>query len=122
MLERFFVKPQTIDRITECWLGPQIEQYVTVLAGRAYAPRSIHRRVPLLVKFAAFTAAKNVKQLEQAENFIEPFIADWLSGRNPDRPAARISTRPQFCCWRHAVFFQPGSMGSRQRPYQTATA
>ncbi|NSY39778.1 tyrosine-type recombinase/integrase [Leisingera sp. ANG59] len=85
MLERFFVKPHTIDRITECWLGPQIEQYVTALADRAYAPRSIHRRVPLLVKFATFTAAKNVKQLEQAENFIEPFIADRLSGRNSDR-------------------------------------
>lgn len=55
MLERFFVKPQTVDQIMDCWLGLRIEQYVTILVDRAYAPRSIHRRVPLLVKFAAFT-------------------------------------------------------------------
>ncbi|WP_225040338.1 hypothetical protein WGT02_33920 (plasmid) [Rhizobium sp. T1470] len=56
MLERFFVKPQTIDRIMDCWLGPQIEQYVKALCERAYTPRSIYRRVPVLVKFAVGSA------------------------------------------------------------------
>ena len=31
MLERFFLKPQTVDRIMGCWLGPRIELYVTAL-------------------------------------------------------------------------------------------
>lgn len=87
MLERFFVKPQTVDRIMDCWLGPQIEQYVTALVDRAYAPRSIHRRVPLLMKFAVFTATHNVERIEQAERLVEPFIIDWLSTRHPDRSA-----------------------------------
>jgi site-specific recombinase XerD len=87
MLERFFIKPQTVDRIMDCWLGPQIEQYVTALVDRAYAPRSIHRRVPLLMKFAVFTAAHNVERIEQAERLVEPFIIDWLSARHPDRSA-----------------------------------
>ena len=87
MLERFFVKPQTVDQIMDFWLGPQIEQYVTALVDRAYTPRSIHRRVPLLVKFAAFTTAHNVERIEQAERLVEPFIADWLSTLRPNRSA-----------------------------------
>ncbi|HKJ61854.1 MAG TPA: tyrosine-type recombinase/integrase [Hyphomicrobiales bacterium] len=87
MLERFFVKPQTVDRIMDCWLGLQIDQYVTALCEQGYAPRSIYRRVPILTKFAAFTAARNVERIEQAEGLIEPFIADWLSTRHPDRSA-----------------------------------
>lgn len=53
MLERFFVKPQTVDGIMGCWLGSQIDQYVAALCERGYAVRSIYRRVPILTKFAA---------------------------------------------------------------------
>lgn len=74
MLERFFVKPQTVDGIMGCWLGSQIDQYVAALCERGYAVRSSYRRVPILTKFAAFTAARNVDQIEQAEALIEPFI------------------------------------------------
>ena len=77
MLERFFFKPQTVDRIMGCWLGPQIEQYVAAMCERGYAPRSIYRRVPILTKFAMFTAARNVDQIEQAEALTESFVADW---------------------------------------------
>jgi hypothetical protein len=38
MLEEYFVKPGTVDRIRAAWIGPQIEQYVTWLAGQAMAP------------------------------------------------------------------------------------
>ena len=31
MLERYFVRPRTVDRIRASWLGPAIEQYVTWL-------------------------------------------------------------------------------------------
>lgn len=47
----FFVKPQTVDRIMDCWLGLQIEQYVKALCERAYiaskhlSPRSHPREV-----------------------------------------------------------------------------
>src|SRR6266581_3143784 len=46
MLERYFVKPQTIDRIRALWIGPQIEQYVAWLAGQGYGARCVWRRVP----------------------------------------------------------------------------
>ena len=85
MLERFFVMPKTVDRIMGCWLGPQIDQYVTVLCEQGYAARSIYRRVPILTSFADFTAARHVDQIDQAEALVDTFVANWLSARCGDR-------------------------------------
>ena len=46
MLERYFIRPETIDRIRASWLGDPIERYVIWLTERDYAPRNIWRRVP----------------------------------------------------------------------------
>jgi hypothetical protein len=32
MLERYFLKPESVDRIRACWLGEAIERYVTDLS------------------------------------------------------------------------------------------
>ena len=45
MLERYFVKPQTVDRIRASWIGSEIEQYVDWLAEREYSTRSVLHRV-----------------------------------------------------------------------------
>jgi integrase/recombinase XerD len=79
MLERFFLKPQTVDRIMGCWLGQNIELYAAALCERGYSARSILRRVPILVQFAGFTDARQIQNLAQAENVIEPFVEHWLS-------------------------------------------
>ena len=39
MLEQYFVKPATIDRLHGSWIAPQIEQYVTWLVERGYSDR-----------------------------------------------------------------------------------
>jgi integrase/recombinase XerD len=54
MLERFFVRPDTVDRIRSSWIGGAIEQYVTWLTERKYAARTVHRRVPILMRFGEF--------------------------------------------------------------------
>ena len=79
MLERFFLKPQTVDRIMGCWLGQNIELYAAALCETGYSARSILRRVPILVQFAGFTDARQIQDLAQAENVIEPFVDHWLS-------------------------------------------
>lgn len=105
MLERFFVKPQTVDRIKDCRLGPQIELYVTALCEQGYAARTIYRRVPILTAFADFIAIRNIEQIEQAEALIDAFVADWLSARRASRSAdacrrdrnlARVTVRHFF--------------------------
>lgn len=78
MLERFFVKPQTVDAIMGCWLASRIDQYVTALCEQGFAVRSIYRRVPILTAFADFTAARNIDHADQAEALVEAFAIDWL--------------------------------------------
>lgn len=41
MLECYFIKPSTVDRIHESWLAPQIERYVEWLDLQGYAIRSV---------------------------------------------------------------------------------
>jgi hypothetical protein len=54
MLEHYFIKPATIDRIRANWLGPHIEQYVEWLNSEGYAERNVFRRVPILCQFGEF--------------------------------------------------------------------
>lgn len=76
MLERYFVKPETIDRIRSSWIGGPIEQYVVWLSGQGYAPRNVFRRVPILVRFGAFAQASGAGRLEELPDHIEAFVAE----------------------------------------------
>ena len=48
MLEDYYVKPSTIDRIRGSWLAPQIESYLEWLAAHGYSRLVVYRRLPLL--------------------------------------------------------------------------
>lgn len=89
MLEHYFVNPNTIDEIRNCWLGEPIEQYVTWLAERGYATRNIHRRVPILKRFAKYVWAQGVRSFDDLPGQVEPFVSHWMAerdrGRNADR-------------------------------------
>lgn len=82
MLEHYFVKPQTVDRIRASWLGESIERYVTWLVEQGYAVRNIHRRVPLLVQFGEFAQGRGANRLEDLPIHVSAFVEDWL-GRRP---------------------------------------
>ncbi len=60
MLERYFIKPATIDRIRANWLGPHIEHYVEWLNSEGYAERNVFRRVPILCQFGELNSS-NIK-------------------------------------------------------------
>lgn len=91
MLERYFTKPQTTDRIRSSWLGEAIEHYVTWLADRGYQARTVYHRVPLLLRFAAFTHQRGATQIEAVADHVDRFIAWQLTHRAGRRqsPAAR---------------------------------
>jgi len=40
MLEQYFLRPTTVDRIRSNWLAPQIEQYVEWMHAQKYAQRN----------------------------------------------------------------------------------
>jgi site-specific recombinase XerD len=81
MLERYFIKPQTVDRIRSNWLGGKIEQYVAWLAERGYQARSVYNRVPLLMRFAAFAQQRGATQIEAVADHVDRFIQRQLAHR-----------------------------------------
>lgn len=92
MLERYFVRPETIDRIRTSWLGDPIERYVTWLTERGYSPKNIWRRVPLLMHFGEFAQSRGCTSYDALPTFIESFVDHWMieHGRNCRTEEARV--------------------------------
>jgi hypothetical protein len=44
MLERYYVRPKTIDRIRSAWIGPLVDQYATWMLERGYSARNLAKR------------------------------------------------------------------------------
>ena len=78
MLQRYFLRPTTIDRIHACWIGEAIERYVTWLAEQDYAARNVFRRVPILVRFGEFTQKRGASAWSELPAHVEPFVEYWL--------------------------------------------
>jgi integrase/recombinase XerD len=94
MLETYFVKPETLDRVRACWIGPEIEAYVAWLSEHGYRPKTVWRRVPLLVAFADFGQAAGAQTVEELAEHVESFVAERVANRQrrrgaPERGAAR---------------------------------
>ena len=91
MLERYFVKPQTIDRIRASWIAESIEGYVCWMAEHGYAARNVFRRVPVLVQFGAFAAGCGATQVDELPAHVDAFVAEWLRthGGQPRPPTRR---------------------------------
>jgi hypothetical protein len=81
MLEYYFVKPETVGRVRACWLGAEIEIYVAWLSERGYRPRSVYRRVPLLVAFAEFAQQRGARTVEDLPSFVQVFVAQRMAAR-----------------------------------------
>ncbi len=54
MIERYYVRPVTVDRIRTSWIVPAIEQYVGWLAEQRYSSKTVLRRIPLLAQLSGF--------------------------------------------------------------------
>jgi integrase/recombinase XerD len=76
MLETYFVKPGTVDRIRASWIGSEIERYVVWLAEHGYSSRSVLRRVPLLVAFGEFARARGARVVGDLPAHVDAFVAE----------------------------------------------
>lgn len=77
MLERYFVRPATVDRIRASWIGGPIEQYVTSLADNGYAARNVFCRVPLLVQFGEFARERGATHANDLPAHVDAFVELW---------------------------------------------
>jgi len=93
MLEQYFLRPSTVDRIRSNWLAPQIEKYVEWMHAQKYAPHNITRRVEVLCHFADFARTKGATDLASASSLVEKFGAHWIAGAR----CWNLETRPKLC-------------------------
>lgn len=90
MLETYFVKPATIDRIRGSWIAAEIESYVVWLVDHGYSTKSIWRRVPIAFRFGEFARERGANALDELPAHVEAFVADWVARHD----ARTRSTRP----------------------------
>jgi len=92
MLEKYFVKPTTIDRIQASWIGPEVERYVAWLDEHGYAARVVHARVPLVVAFGEFAKLHGAGAVADLPAHVDAFVAQRVQERGcRQRPAPRPS-------------------------------
>ena len=97
MLERYYVRPVTADRIRTSWIATAIEQYVGWLAERRYASRTVLRRIPLLVAFGEFAKTRGATEVAQLVDHVEPFVQVWISRHAKRNRAARARKKIGEC-------------------------
>ena len=90
MLEEYFVKPATVDRIRGSWIAAEIESYLGWLVDRGYSIKSIWRRVPIAFAFGEFARARGASAVGELPAHVEAFVADRVARHD----ARTGSTRP----------------------------
>lgn len=93
MLERYYVRPDTVDQVRSLWIGEAIEKYVVWLTERRYACRSVYRRIPILVRFGQFAQERGARELGQLCDHIEPFVQEWIRKHSRAKASAQQRTK-----------------------------
>jgi len=93
MLEEYFVRPQTVDRIRASWIAPEVERYVAWLGEHGYAARCVLTRVPLVLAFGEFARAGGAGGVEDLPGHVEGFVAARVARRGGERDGRRQVAR-----------------------------
>jgi len=93
MLERYFVRPVTVDRIRAEWLGAPIEQYVGWLTERRAATRHVLRYIATTRRFGAFARARGAQSWSELPAHVDAFVEQHMRAHD----AERKSTHYQQC-------------------------
>jgi integrase/recombinase XerD len=122
MLEHYFTRPATVDRLRSLWLGPAISRYAEWLSDRQVSRASALFKFQTLVLFDRFVAARHVRTLEELPAQIETFIEEWrrTRGRRPHTAAyARLlRAGPRTAIEDLLRLVIPGFVGTeRRRPW-----
>lgn len=85
MLEAYFVKPETVERIRASWIGAEVERYVGWLAEQGYGTRCVWRRVPLAVAFGEFARRRGAKVVTDLPAHVDAYVAERVRGHRGER-------------------------------------
>jgi len=90
MLEKYFVRPETVDRIRCNWIANPIEQYVIWLSAQKYSLSTVRRRVPVAMAFGDFARHHGATELHHLPDHVESFAQAWAVGHGrKKKPAVR---------------------------------
>jgi integrase/recombinase XerD len=89
MLEKYFVKPTTIDRLRGSWIAAEIENYVVWLVEHSYSAKSIWRRVPIAFAFGEFARARGASSIGELPAHLDAFVADRVARHKARTRSAR---------------------------------
>ena len=116
MLERYYIRPDTIDRIRASWIAGAIERYVAWLTEHRYAARNVFRRVPLLRRFGDFARAGGATAWEQLPAHVEAFVEAWVrergQGCRTDRARRKVADEARNPIEQMLGLVVPGFVGS----------
>jgi integrase/recombinase XerD len=123
MLEDYYVKPATVDRVRASWLAPQIESYLEWLESHRYSHLVVYRRLPLLFHFAEFAQKKGCRDVASCKAYIKEFVSQWLEqhgAKAKTAVAVRKRTIDTECGVRQMlqlVCKEPVMRNRRRRPF-----
>src|SRR5438445_4898876 len=116
MLERYYIRPDTIDRIRASWIAGAIERYVAWLTEHRYAARNVFRRVPPLRRFGDFARAGGATAWEQLPAHVEAFVEAWVrergQGCRTDRARRKVADEARNPIEQLLGLVVPGFVGS----------
>ncbi len=99
MLERYYSKPRTLDRIRALWLGPAIDQYVNWLTDRQAARVTVIRSVQILIRFNQYARSCEASTWSDLPALLFPFVDQWVQTHSgwcksaKDRACVRATAR-----------------------------
>lgn len=98
MLNRYFIRPTTVDRIRASWIGDPIERYVSWLSERNCAARNVFVRGPILLRLGRYAQEAGANSWEELPAHVAPFLETWQNRQRreylePERHAAARGIR-----------------------------
>src|SRR5215475_1213666 len=93
MLERYYIRPETVDRVRASWIGEAISKYVVWLNEQGYAARTVYRRLPILMRFGEFAWNQGARRWDELAEHVEAFVTSWIGERYATRTARKDMPR-----------------------------
>lgn len=74
MLDRYYLRPETTDRVSASWIADAIKQYVAWMTEREYRPSTVRSRVPLVFRFGEFARSQGAMSIDELPSHVDAFV------------------------------------------------